>query len=121
MSAKNKGDDPFEWAKFVIRNRDDRGYVEAYSVFIRETRTGNPEAHYCLGLMFARGQGIDKDYPAALSWFTKAYDMGFMNAGYFLGKMHLMGLGTPKDVSKAEMFFESVADRRGWRITKGAK
>ena len=111
MSAKNKGDDPFEWAKFVIRNRDDRGYVEAYSVFIREARTGNPEAHYCLGLMFARGQGIDKDYPAALSWFTKAYDMGFLNAGYFLGKMHLMGLGTPKDVSKAEGFFESVADR----------
>lgn len=111
MNKVDKGDDPFEWAKFVIRNRDERGYVEAYSVFIREARTGNPEAHYCLGLMFARGQGIDKDYPAALSWFTKAYDLGFLNSGYFLGKMHLLGLGTPKDVSKAERYFESVADR----------
>lgn len=101
--------DPMEWAKFVIRNRDDRNYVDAYSVFIRESRGENAEAEYCLGLMYARGQGIEKDYPAALSWFQRAYDHGYSNAGYFLGKMHLLGLGTERNAEKAAKFFESVA------------
>lgn len=104
------GMDPKEWAKFVIRNRDDHNYVEAYSIFSREARTGDPEAEYCLGLMYARGQGVIKDYVAALSWFLKAYDGGYVGAGYFIGKMYLMGLGTEKDAEKAVRYLESVAD-----------
>ncbi len=109
MAGIDKGMDPLEWAKFVIRNRDERNYVEAYSIFIRESRVENPEAEYCLGLMYARGQGIAKDHAAALSWFLKAYDRGYMRAGYFIGRMYLSGLGTEKDVPKAVKYFESVA------------
>ncbi|MDO5861287.1 MAG: tetratricopeptide repeat protein [Thermoplasmata archaeon] len=101
--------DPMEWAKFVIRNRDDRNYVDAYSVFIREARNNNAEAEYCIGLMYARGQGIEKDYPAAISWFQKSYDRGLQSPAYFLGKMHLLGMGTAKNPTKARMYFEAVA------------
>ena len=109
MAGVDKGMDPMEWAKFVIRNRDERNYVEAYSIFIRESKTDNPEAEYCLGLMYARGQGIGKDHAAALSWFLKAYDHGYTRSGYFIGRMYLSGLGTEKDVSKAIRYLESVA------------
>lgn len=110
MSGVDISKDPMEWAKFVIRNRDERGYVDAYSVFIRESREMNPEADYCLGLMYARGQGVNKDYASALSWFLRSYDLGCLSAGYFLGKMYLMGLGTEKDVQKAVKYLEEVAD-----------
>lgn len=100
--------EPFEKAKFIIRNRDDRGYIDAYSTFTREARNGNHEAEYSLGLMYARGQGVTKDYGAALSWFQKAYDGGYLGAGYYLGKMYLMGLGTEKDPQRAQRLFESV-------------
>lgn len=109
MAAKDRGMDPLEWAKFVIRNRDERNYVEAYSIFIRESRAESPEAEYCLGLMYARGQGITKDHSAALNWFLKAYDHGYTRAGYFIGRMYLSGLGTEKDVAKAVRYLESVA------------
>lgn len=110
MNAVDRQMNPLEWAKFVIRNRDERNYVDAYSVFIREARTDSAEAEFCLGLMYARGQGIAKDYEAAMSWFEKSYDHGYKSSGYFLGKMFLTGLGTGKDPEKAEGYFESVAD-----------
>ena len=44
MAGVDRSMDPMEWAKFVIRNRDERNYVEAYSIFIRESKTDNPEA-----------------------------------------------------------------------------
>lgn len=109
MSALNRDVEPMEWAKFVIRNRDEMQYIEAYSIFIHEARDSNPEAEYCLGLMYARGQGISKEYAAALSWFQKSYDHGFLSSGYFLGKMYLLGMGTDKDVVIAKKYFESVA------------
>lgn len=111
MSTIDRQMEPLEWAKFVIRNRDERNYVDAYSVFIREARTENPDAEYCLGLMYARGQGIDKDYQAALSWFQKAYDHGCSSSGYYLGKMYLSGIGAEKDPAKAQKFLEAIADR----------
>ena len=109
MAGVDRSMDPMEWAKFVIRNRDERNYVEAYSIFIRESKTDNPEAEYCLGLMYARGQGISKDHAAALNWFLKAYDHGYTRSGYFIGRMYLSGLGTEKDVQKAIRYLESVS------------
>lgn len=102
--------EPLERAKFIIRNRDEDGYVEAYDIFTRASRDGDHEADYSLGLMYARGQGVTKDYTAAYGWFQRAYDGGYLGAGYYLGKMHLMGLGTQKDPRRAQRIFESVAD-----------
>lgn len=72
--------EPFELAKFIIRNRDASGYEKAHATFLKEAHKGNPEAQYCLGLMLARGQGVDKNYPAARIWFEKAESNGNMNA-----------------------------------------
>ena len=42
MAGVDRSMDPMEWAKLVIRNRDEMNYVEAYSIFIRESKTDNP-------------------------------------------------------------------------------
>ncbi len=111
MSVVDREANPFEWAKFVIRNRDDRNYIDAYSILTRESKDGNAEAQYCLGLMYARGQGITKDHGVAFTWFDKAFTNGYIGSAYFLGKMYLIGLGTTKDVAKAEEMFTTVADQ----------
>ena len=54
--------EPVEKAKFIIRNQTDSEYLNAYNIFIRESKKGSAEADYYLGLMYARGQGVDKDY-----------------------------------------------------------
>ena len=64
--------EPFERAKFIIRNRDDTQYKQAYITFMEEAERGNHEAEYCLGLMLARGQGVMKNHSAARIWFEKA-------------------------------------------------
>ncbi len=110
MCAAIKDRESIEWAKFVIRNHEQDSYSDAYSIFIRETKSSNHEAEYCLGLMYARGQGIVKDHEAALSWFQKAYDGGYSAAGYYLGKMYHLGLGSRKDPFKAIEFFEAVSE-----------
>ena len=95
--------EPMEWAKYVIRNNNEKGYSDAYSTLVRESRLGNSEAEYFLGLMYARGQGVPKDYKAARTWFEKAYLQDNLNAAYFLGKIYQMGLGGNKDMVRAKM------------------
>lgn len=110
MSQDSEKLEPMEWAKFTLRNRNEKGYSRAYNIFITNAREGNPDAEYGLGLMYARGQGVPKDYSAALSWFQKAHDHGHRGATYFLGKMYVTGIGVAKDSKRAEALFLKCAD-----------
>jgi TPR repeat protein len=38
---------------------------------------GNAEAQFNLGLMYAKGRGIDQDYAKARAWYEKAAAQGF--------------------------------------------
>ena len=105
MNADAGNMEPMEWAKFVLRNRNEKGYSRAYNIFMTSARDGNAEAEYNLGLMYARGQGVPKDYKAALSWFQKAHDHGNRAATYFLGKMYVTGVGVEKDSRQAVKLF----------------
>ncbi len=55
--------DPLEWAKFVIRNRSECDYQSAFSV-LSAMRFRKSDAQFCLGLMYARGQGVPRDFKA---------------------------------------------------------
>ena len=110
MNADAGNMEPMEWAKFVLRNRNEKGYSRAYNIFMTSARDGNAEAEYNLGLMYARGQGVPKDYKAALSWFQKAHDHGNRAATYFLGKMYVTGVGVEKDSRQAEKLFMKCVD-----------
>ena len=93
MNADSEKMEPMEWAKFVLRNRNEKGYARAYNIFVTRAREGEP-----------------KDYDAALSWFQKAHDGGNRGATYFLGKMYATGVGVQKDSRAAERMFLKCAD-----------
>ena len=110
MNPDSENMEPMEWAKFVLRNRNEKGYARAYNIFMTNAREGDADAEYSLGMMYARGQGVPKDYEAALSWFQKAHEKGHKGATYFLGKMYSTGVGVQKDSRAAERLFLKCAD-----------
>jgi len=66
---------------------------------------GEPHACTALGLMRARGSGIDRDEKVAASLFTKACESGDVVSCDRLGKAYLAGDGvTPNDITAIQLF-----------------
>ena len=51
MNADSEKMEPMEWAKFVLRNRNEKGYARAYNIFVTRAREGDADAEYNLGMM----------------------------------------------------------------------
>ena len=52
MNPDSENMEPMEWAKFVLRNRNEKGYARAYNIFMTNAREGDPDAEYSLGMMY---------------------------------------------------------------------
>jgi uncharacterized protein len=89
-------------AKALLGSGDEQGMKAAFSIFTIEAQSGDSEAEYFLGLMFARGQGVKQSYTAASGWFSRSAEKGNLDSMYFLGKMYRDGFGVAQDPSKAE-------------------
>ena len=48
-------------------------------------RRGSPEAQTDLGLLYAKGFGVEKDYATAMQWFQRAAGQGSPRAQYYIG------------------------------------
>ncbi len=76
-------------------NSDDTGYlstdqrVELICAAAQDVR--DPDAQIQLGIMYARGIGLNCNTAAAHAWFQKAADQGHPTALYNLGLMYLEG------------------------------
>ncbi len=44
MKPEEEKMEPMEWAKFVLRNRNEGAYSSAYNVFMTMAREGNADA-----------------------------------------------------------------------------
>ena len=103
--------EPLEWAKFVIRNKTEEDYPAALSVISSRAAQGDSDAEFYLGLVYARGQGIDRDFRLAREWMQRSESQGNSNAAYFLGKIYLRGYGLENPIpSEAAKLFEKAAD-----------
>lgn len=85
--------------------------------------TGNTEAAYKLGLLYAEKQ----DYQKAIEWMTTAAEGGHLRGQYNLGLMYQEGLGTKQDFKKAVEWYTAAAMQGlreaqislGWMIQAG--
>lgn len=109
MSAEQDARGSIDWAKYVIRNCIEDEYQVAFNIFSAHAESESTDAMFCIGLMYARGQGVPKGYKDAFYWIEKAYKGGHKDATYFLGKMYLNGLGTEVIIHKAESLFKEAA------------
>lgn len=66
-------------------------------------------AQYYLGVMYANGQGIEKDYEEAAKWYRKAAEQGIPQAQYRLANLYVEGKGVPQDFEIAYVWYSTAA------------
>lgn len=72
---------------------------------------GDPEAQADLGLMYAKGDGVDKNPTLAVLWFTKAAQKGCARAQNNLGVMCEDGNGIARDDVESVKWFRAAAEQ----------
>lgn len=76
--------------------------IEAYS--------GDPRAQYKVGVVFARGLGVQINLVAAADWFEKSAQQGFAPAQYNLADAYLRGAGVEQNYELAVKFWRLAAE-----------
>jgi len=69
-------------------------------------------AQYYLGVMYANGQGVDRDFEEAAKWFRSAAEKGVAAAQAKLAQLYERGKGVPKDMEFAYAWY-AVAEALG--------
>lgn len=70
---------------------------------------GEPRAQTDLGLLYAKGIGVEKDYPTALQWFQRAAAQNAPRAQYYVGLMYERGYGVPRSYEAALEWYRRAA------------
>ena len=69
------------------------------------------DAQYNLGVMYAKGRGVERNEAKAVELLTLAADKGDANAQLNLGIMYAKGRGVDKDETKAFQLWEKAAEQ----------
>src|SRR5580658_5971887 len=87
---------------------------------------GEPEAEYDLGLLYAKGLGVQRDSQVAQQWYEAAATQGNAQAEYSLGQMYAQGWGIPADQASTLRWMEMAngsngdnQDDPGWLAIEG--
>ncbi|MGH6852084.1 MAG: tetratricopeptide repeat protein, partial [Methylocella sp.] len=87
-----------------------RNYGEALDIATKLDTAGDPAGSYGLGLLYARGEGVEVDEQKAFEDFHKAADRDFGMAQLKLGVMYHRGLGgARKDFRIARSWYQKAA------------
>lgn len=101
-------EDRYEVALDAIDSGD---FERARRTFERLHESGDPRGSNGLGVMYVRGQGVERDPERAVILFRKAAHMGLRTAQKNLGQMYLDGDGVPQDDAMALRMFRLAAAR----------
>lgn len=77
------------------------------------------DAQYNLGVMYAKGRGVERNEAKAVELLALAADKGDANAQLNLGIMYAKGRGVAKDESKAFQLWARAAEQVGGWVGVG--
>jgi TPR repeat protein len=80
-----------------IKLYNENNFKDAAIAFTKSANTGDTEAQYILGYLYAGGQGVKHDFKQALYWYKKAASSGHIKAQINLGYMYISAQGTKKN------------------------
>ena len=72
---------------------------------------GNADAQFNLGLMYAKGNGVEPDQKAAVKWWQRAAKQGQAMAQFNLGLKYADGDGVKQDFKEAVKWYQKAADQ----------
>jgi hypothetical protein len=85
--------------------------TKALPLYLKLAGDGNADAQFKLGLIYANGQGVDKDDKQAVDWFEKAAQQGHREAQTKLGFMYATGKGVTQNDSSAVYWCYKAAEQ----------
>jgi hypothetical protein len=77
----------FELGQLFRKEETARDYDQAANWFLRSARKGYRKAQYVIGVMYARGTGVQQDYTRAYAWLKIAACQGSRKAARYLKKI----------------------------------
>jgi TPR repeat protein len=84
----------------------------AYARKVRaKARTGDADAQYEIGRLYAKGAGVWHNYPEATKWYLLAAQQGHVEAQLSIGILYEGGTGVPRDLSKAAHWYRKAAEQ----------
>ena len=90
----------------------EKKYEEAHSIVLRHAQEGNhPAAQYCMGDMYYRGRGVQKNYKQAMEWYLKAAKQGNVGAQHMVGSMFEREEGVDRDYKQAMEWYLQAANQ----------
>lgn len=81
-------------------------YAAAFRQWRPLAENGSPEAQFNVGLLYAKGLGVDADPAEAARWYALAAEQDFAQAQYNLARMYQTGKGVPRDLMLAYVWFK---------------
>ena len=88
----------------------EKKYSEAFPLFLEASHQHSTIAQYTVGLMYIKGDGVNKDYTKAKYWFEQSAFSNFPPALYDLGAIYHNGEGINVDINKAVLLYEKSAN-----------
>jgi len=86
-------------------------YKVAWLCFWLLSLSGDAEAQFCLGSLYAEGKGVKQDYKKVRQWYEQSAEKGNATAMFNLGLMYAKGQGVSQDYGKAREWFEKAAEK----------
>jgi len=91
----------------AFRNKN---YSKAFREWKAAAESGQAEAQFDLGVLYAQGLGVERDLMEAMRWYRQAAEQGNAAAQFALGQMYSRGWGTPRDEVDALRWFQMAND-----------
>lgn len=85
-------------------------YKAALHELTPDAQAGDAEAQYYLGVLHAKGLGVERNPATAASWFRKSAEQGNVEAQFNLGTLYGRGAGVPKDDRLAAGWLHKAAE-----------
>jgi TPR repeat protein len=86
-------------------------YDSAIATYRGAADLGDATAQFNLGLLYAKGQGVQQDFVEAARWYAKAANQGNADAQEHLGTLYYRGRGVPQDYAQAALEYRKAADQ----------
>jgi len=84
-------------------------YAEALKHFQADAEAGDAPSQAALGILYVRGEGVEKDVGKAAEWFGKAAAQGNAGSQHLLARLLFSGALGERDVPKAIEWFEKAS------------
>lgn len=84
-------------------------FAGAFRRFHEAAAQGNANAQYYLGVMYADGQGTQRNFEEAARWWEKAAARNHADALYSLARLYAAGVGVEADATRAIDLFGRAA------------